>query len=58
MTGEREELAVCRWPDCNCYSPQGPKECRVEVRVSSPLAERWTYLDRVDALRSTTESDK
>lgn len=19
----------CRWPDCGCYSPQGPHLCRV-----------------------------
>lgn len=18
----------CRWPECTCYSPQGPQECR------------------------------
>lgn len=22
--------ARCRWPDCNCYSPQGPQSCRAE----------------------------
>lgn len=22
--------ARCVWPECNCYAPQGPQECRAE----------------------------
>lgn len=45
----------CRWPDCGCYSPQGPGECR-RLKVS-PLAERWAYLDKVDAERRAPHTE-
>lgn len=31
----------CRWPDCNCYHPQGPNECRrIPISSAVPYGER------------------
>lgn len=51
LTGDETR---CRWPECHCYTPQGPQECR---RLSvSPLAQRWAYLDEVDARRALLQT--
>lgn len=28
IEGGRSDCRCCRWPDCDCYSPQGPQTCR------------------------------
>lgn len=28
----------CRWPDCSCYSPQGPQKCGAAV------VNQWLWL--------------
>lgn len=30
----------CKWPECNCYSPQVPQSCRLE----HPISKRSTPL--------------
>lgn len=29
----------CRWPDCDCYSPQGPQNCRGSSCTTAVLAD-------------------
>lgn len=32
----------CRWPECGCYSPQGPGECRrAGIYANSEPSEAW-----------------
>jgi hypothetical protein len=40
-------VAPCRHPDCDCYSPQGPGECRKAARGVAPSQEPSKAPDRL-----------
>lgn len=47
----KARLRGCRWPECDCYAPGAPRECRVTAPIPQPAAATLAPLD-LEAIRA------